>query len=57
MVSGFGIEKGRDISCTILEMMRFETDPLNLKFCSVLKLELDKVARELGKEGFDLGES
>lgn len=57
MVSGFGIEKERDISCTILEMMRFETGRLNLKFCSVLKLELGKVARELGKEGFDLGES
>lgn len=57
MVSGFEIEKEGDISYTILEMMRFETGQLNLKFCSVLKLELDKVARELGKEGFDLGES
>lgn len=57
MVSGFEIEKEGDISYTILEMMRFETGQLNLKFYSVLKLELDKVARELGKEGFDLGES
>lgn len=57
MASGFEIEKEGDISYTILETMRFETGQLNLKFCSVLKLELDKVARELGKEGFDLGES
>lgn len=57
MVSGFEIQKERDISCTILEMMCFEIDRFNLKFCSVLKLELDNVARELGKEGFDLGES
>lgn len=39
MVSEFQIEEEGDISYTIFVVMSFETGLLNLKFCSVLKLE------------------